>query len=84
MGHSDKGGSGAEFEPSASETRLGGFYNGSLDTFPTGVFNIDLFKNQGYYVAGSVYEEWVTPTAPSTTPPSGHTLTQIQYVPLET
>ena len=69
---------------SSTETRINQGHNGYLVTFPLGVFNTDLFKNQGYYVAGSVYEEWVTTTAPSTTPPSGHTLTQIQYVPLET
>jgi len=39
-----------------------------------------IYKNQGWYAAGSVLEEWVTSGAPSTTPPSGHTLTQLQHL----
>lgn len=38
------------------------------------------YKNDGYYVAGSVWESWVTNDNPSSTPPSGHTLTQLQHV----
>lgn len=38
-----------------------------------------LFKNQGWYAAGSVLEVWVTSGAPSTTAPSGHTLTDYQH-----
>lgn len=42
------------------------------------------FKNQGYYVSGAVFEEWVTTSAPQTLPPSGHTLADTQYQVLET
>ena len=42
------------------------------------------YKNQGYYVAGSVLEEWVTVGLPSTFPPSAHTLADCQHLVLET
>lgn len=38
------------------------------------------YKNQGWYAAGAVWESWVTTGAPSTAPPSGHTLTNLSYV----
>lgn len=56
-----------------------GFFEG-LSSFPV---TFVTYKNQGYYVAGLTYEEWVTISAPSTTPPSGHTLTGISYVVLQ-
>ena len=40
------------------------------------------WKNDGWYAAGTVWESWVTNDNPSTTPPSGHTLTQLQHVQL--
>ena len=42
------------------------------------------YKNQGYYVAGSAFEEWVTIGLPSTFPPSAHTLADCQHLVLET
>lgn len=42
------------------------------------------YKNQGYYVAGSAFEEWISVGLPSTFPPSAHTLTDIQHVVLAT
>jgi len=41
------------------------------------------YKNQGWYAAGGVYETWISYGAPITTPPSGHTLTQLQHTPLQ-
>lgn len=40
------------------------------------------FKNIGWYAAGSVFEEWISTENPSVTPPSGHTLTDIQHYPI--
>lgn len=76
------GGAG-ELLPSSSETARGRFNPGEIILQPTGTFNITLYKNEGWYATGSLYEEWITATAPSTTPPSGHTLTFIQYFPLQ-
>ena len=38
------------------------------------------YKMRGYYVAGSVYETWVVTEAPSITPPSGHTLSNVVII----
>ncbi len=38
------------------------------------------FKMTGYYVTGSVYETWTSYDYTNTTPPSGHTLTNVTYV----
>lgn len=38
------------------------------------------YKMTGYYVAGSAYETWTAYQYPNSTPPSGHTLVNIQYV----
>ena len=43
-----------------------------------------IYKNQGYYVAGSAFEEWITVGVPATFPPSAHTLVDCQYLVLET
>jgi hypothetical protein len=43
----------------------------------------NIYKNQGWYAAGSAFEEWVTSGAPSTVPPSGHTLSDISFVVLQ-
>jgi hypothetical protein len=37
------------------------------------------YKMTGYYAAGSTYETWTSFNYPNTTPPSGHTLTNISY-----
>lgn len=42
-----------------------------------------IYKNQGYYVAGSVFEEWISIGAPSSFPPSAHTLADVSYVLLQ-
>lgn len=42
-----------------------------------------IYKNQGYYAAGGVYESWITSGAPSTAAPSGHTLTGYSFVVLQ-
>lgn len=39
-----------------------------------------VYKNQGWYAAGSVYEQWISTPLPSTFPPSAHTLADIQHV----
>ena len=38
------------------------------------------FKMRGFYVAGAVYEVFVVTGAPSSTPPSGHTLINVAVV----
>lgn len=38
------------------------------------------YLNYGYYVAGGGWESWITAEYPSTTPPSGHTLTFIKNI----
>lgn len=40
---------------------------------------IRFYKLRGYYVAGSMFETWVTKD-PDAAPPSGHTLTNISIV----
>ncbi|HSX21504.1 MAG TPA: hypothetical protein VLE97_01865 [Gaiellaceae bacterium] len=42
-----------------------------------------IYKNQGWYAAGSVFEVWVSTPLPSTFPPSGHTLTDIEHTILQ-
>jgi len=46
--------------------------------------NTGIFKNQGWYSTGSVFEVWISYGTPSIAPPSGHTLTQIHHVRLDT
>lgn len=38
------------------------------------------YKMQGWYAAGSVYENWVSTNAPNYTPPSGHSLSNIVII----
>lgn len=68
---------------SSTETRINLGHNGDAMLFPIGVFNTTLYKNEGWFAGGGTWEEWVTVTTPSTTPPSGHALTFIQYFPLQ-
>ena len=42
-----------------------------------------IYKNHGWYSTGSVFEVWVTSGAPRITPPSGHSLTDIDFVVLQ-
>ena len=42
--------------------------------------SIKYYKMRGYYVAGLVYETWVSSISPNLTPPSGHSLTDIAIV----
>lgn len=58
-----------------------GARGGSLARFVSGgVSALTIYKNEGYYVAGSVWETWLTSDAPSITPPSGHTLAFQQFI----
>ena len=41
------------------------------------------YKNEGWYATGSVYEEWISSPLPSFSPPSGHTLTFVQFIVLQ-
>jgi hypothetical protein len=61
--------------------RKRGSFDGNFATMP-GYAPVTLtrYKNQGRYVAGGVWESWDSFGAPSSTPPSGHTLTEITYV----
>jgi hypothetical protein len=47
------------------------------------VANVHFYKNEGWYATGSVYEEWISSPLPSFTPPSGHTLTFVQFIVLQ-
>ena len=70
-------------------------YTGTIYTIPSSVettdagdsqafqqvgLSITKYLNSGYYVAGSAYEYWISYNAKSSTPPSGHTLINLQYV----
>jgi hypothetical protein len=72
-----------KFAGSPGSARINQGHNGFLVTFPTGVFNITLYKNEGWYATGGVWEQWTTATSPSSTPPSGHTLTFVEYIVLQ-
>ena len=39
-----------------------------------------IYKNYGYYVAGSIWETWISTGFPSTANPTGHTLTLVQNI----
>lgn len=54
----------------------------ALDQSSSQGTGVKRFKNIGWYATGSVYEEWISDQAPSITPPSGHTLTNIQHYPI--
>lgn len=58
-------------------------YDEQLGVITAAAIANTLYKNQGYYVAGAVFEEWITSGAPNTVPPSGHTLTEISYTVLQ-
>lgn len=53
---------------------------GALRTFPGSIASQELFKNEGWYAAGGVWEVWTSLLAPETVPPSGHTLTLLQHM----
>jgi hypothetical protein len=61
-----------------------GARSGSLDSFVSGgVAILYIYKNEGWYAAGSAWETWITSGAPQTVPPSGHTLAFEQHFPIE-
>jgi hypothetical protein len=61
-----------------------GFANNTYFQVITAAAVVNLnYKNEGWYATGSVFEDWVTSGAPSTTPPSGHTLADIGFVVLQ-
>jgi hypothetical protein len=69
---------------SATETRPRMGYPGAVYVNAVVIGNTPpIYKNQGYYVAGSVFEEWISVGAPNTFPPSAHTLADVQHVQLE-
>lgn len=49
--------------------------SGTLVTSNSGA--TQYFMMRGYYVSGATYETWISTGTPNTTPPSGHTLTNI-------
>jgi hypothetical protein len=57
--------------------------NGFLQVSTAAVVANVIYKNHGWYTTGSVFEVWVTSGAPSTVPPSGHTLSDIDFVVLQ-
>lgn len=52
-----------------------------FDSVPAAT-GVKRFKNVGWYVAGGVFEEWITTDTPGTVPPSGHTLINVQHYPI--
>lgn len=38
-----------------------------------------IYKNEGYYSTGTIWEVWITIGAPSTFPPSAHALSYIHH-----
>ena len=63
--------------PCAHEGRLVS-HLGFLASIPGTRFSFTYyFKMRGYYAAGDTYEIYVVADDPFTTPPSGHTLTQL-------
>jgi len=47
-----------------------------------GLVNPTIYKMRGYYVSGATWEEWTSYGSPNTSPPSGHSLTNITYTAL--
>jgi hypothetical protein len=41
------------------------------------------YRMSGYYVAGLVWETWISYGYPNTTPPSGHSLVNLSYIRLQ-
>jgi hypothetical protein len=67
-----------------SQDRMGLGDNGFLIVTSTAANVVNLsYKNEGWYATGSVFEDWVTSGAPSTAPPSGHTLADVGFVVLQ-
>jgi hypothetical protein len=54
-----------------------------MNAISSGVIVKIAYKNEGWYATGSVFEVWVTIGGPSTLPPSGHSLADIGYEPLQ-
>jgi hypothetical protein len=42
-----------------------------------------IYKNQGWYATGGVFEEWISVGLPSAFPPSAHALTELTFVVLQ-
>lgn len=57
-------------------SQKGGFIAANSSAVPDTL----VYKNQGWYATGGIYETWLTLHAPSSTPPSGHTLTGCSFV----
>lgn len=54
---------------------------GAIQLFVSGATAaLAIYKNEGWYAAGSAWETWITSDAPATVPPSGHPLTFLQHV----
>ncbi len=64
-----------EFNDLTSDFGTTSISGGGPLTIPTA--RIQYYKMIGYYLAGSVFEVWVALNAPSSTPPSGHSLQDI-------
>lgn len=69
---------------SLRSARKQGAHGGAIQSFVSGgVAVLNIFKNEGWYAAGSAWETWITAGSPGTVPPSGHTLTFLQHVVLQ-
>lgn len=61
--------------------RKQGAHGGAVQSFVSGGLTaLDVYKNEGWYAAGSAWETWITSGDPSSVPPSGHTLTFLQHM----
>ena len=68
---------------SSDETTIRNGYDGYAILSATGAFNTFKFWNMGYYSVGSTWEFWPSTTAPSAINPSGHSLTNYQYIEIQ-
>lgn len=71
------GGAGESLPSSGRSGRRRGYlagFAGTTFSAPT------VWKNEGFYTSAGAWEAWLSVSEPSTTPPSGHTLTLLQHV----
>lgn len=71
----------AHYYASARLTGVAGFLDGLFAGVSIQEFRV--YRNLGWYADGSTWESWTTLRRPSTSPPSGHTLTLLQHYPMD-
>jgi hypothetical protein len=72
--------SAATLEPQSKFLIIDG-YNSQVNFGASGTVSSTIYyKMRGYYITGAVYEVYVVTGSPSSTPPSGHTLTNVAVI----